>query len=115
MSPGVRKMPAPIVFPTVTARPNESPRIFRSDCGRLTAKGWRRIGEFARDGLRRDGYRSRSTDTIPPKPRFHEMRPAPTRAGAAFTKALLYKTETRVERNTPTRQPPIVNVPLVAS
>ena len=53
--------------------------------------------------------------TIPPKPRFHEMRPAPTRAGAAFTKALPYKSKTRRARGTPTRQPPIVSVPLVAS
>src|SRR4051794_25600548 len=30
MSPGVRRMPAPIMFPTVTARPNVTPRTVSS-------------------------------------------------------------------------------------
>ncbi|MEA2343852.1 MAG: hypothetical protein QOF63_2021, partial [Thermoanaerobaculia bacterium] len=30
MSPGVRTMPAPIMFPTVTARPNVTPRTVSS-------------------------------------------------------------------------------------
>src|SRR5437660_8378950 len=31
MSPGVRKMPAPMMLPTVTARPKVRPRTVRSD------------------------------------------------------------------------------------
>jgi hypothetical protein len=51
----------------------------------------------------------------PAETRFHEMRPAPTRAGAAFTKAQPYKSKTRRARSTPTRQLPIVSVALAAS
>ena len=51
MSPGVRRMPPPIVFPTVTARPNDRPRIRSSDRGGLvTRKDGPRVGESARDG-----------------------------------------------------------------
>jgi hypothetical protein len=31
MSPGVRRMPAPMMLPTVTARPKVRPRTFRRD------------------------------------------------------------------------------------
>src|SRR6185437_9485220 len=38
ISPGVRRIPAPIVLPIVTASPNDSPRTRNSDRGRLMRK-----------------------------------------------------------------------------
>jgi hypothetical protein len=55
--------------------------------------------------------------TIPSKPAFARAS-CPTRAGAALTKAIsytAYKSKTRSAEVTPTRQPPIVSIALVAS